>query len=92
MRWLQRKKPELIWTDRFLKKCDLTVQKVQKKMTFFQFFPIFFKTDYVYRLFECFYDVIWSTDFNSTETSHVLCAILKKNREKLKKGLKKNYM
>ena len=85
MHWLQRQKPELISIDRFWKIATWPSKRSKKIYPFFQFFPIFFKTDHVYRLFECFYEVTWSTDFNSTETSHVLCAILKKKLEKLRK-------
>ena len=71
----------------FLKKWDLTVEKIQKKLNYFWSFSCFFsETDNVYRLFECFYEVSWSTDFNSTETSHVLCTILEKIWKNCKKG------
>ena len=43
LHWLQREKPELILMDRFLKKCNLTVKKVQKKLTLFSVFPVFFQ-------------------------------------------------
>ena len=86
MHWLQRQKPELILIDRFWKNATWPSKRSKKIYPFFQFFPIFFKTNHVYRLFECFYEVTWSTDFNSTETSHVLCAILKKIRKNWKKG------
>ena len=78
MHWLQYKKPELILMDYFWKnetwrsKCPKKLNYLKKKIL------IFFKTDHVFRLFECFCEVSWSTDFNSTETSHVLRNILKK--------------
>ena len=86
MHWLQCKKPELISMDHFWKNETWPSKKSKKIELFFKFFLGFFKTDHVYRLFECFYEVSWSTEFNSTETSHVLCTILEKNGKNYKKG------
>ena len=69
-------------------KVRLDHQKNPKnKFKCFVVFPIFFfKTDHAYRLFECLYEVSWSTKFNSTETSHVLCTILEEIGKNCKKG------
>ena len=73
------------WT--IFEKMRLDRQKSPKKFNYFSsFLWLFFKNDHVYRLFECFYEVSWSTEFNSTETSHVLCTILEKNGKNFKMG------
>ena len=72
--------------DHFWKNETWPSKKSKKIELFLKFFLVFFKTDHVYRLFECFYEVLWSTDIKSMETSHVSSTIFEKNREKLKKG------
>ena len=86
MHWLQRKKPELISMDHFWKNETWPSKKSNKFELFFEVFFCFFLTDHDYRLFECFYEVSWSTDFNSTETSHVLCTIFEKIGKNCIKG------
>ena len=73
------------WT--IFEKMRLDRQKSPKKLNFFlKFFLFVFLTDHIYRLFECFYEVSWSIDIKSTETSHVLCTISEKIRKNCKKG------
>ena len=86
MHWFQCKKPELISIDHFWKNETWPSKKSKKVELFLRFFLDFLKTDHVYRLFDCFCEVSWSTDINSTETSHVLCTILEKNGKNCKRG------
>ena len=64
-------------------KLRLDCQKDPTKLdTFWNLSWSCFKTDHVFSLFEFICKVSWSTEFNLTKTSHVLCTILGKKSGK----------
>ena len=73
--------------DRSWKNKTWPSKRPTKIRPFLHFFPDFFRTVHVHKVFEGLYDVSWSTEFNDKETCFVLSTILEKIWKNCKKGL-----